>query len=180
MASWQDGASWRVANRHAYQVGGYGYCQGLPPSSPDACDGETWTYDVDFRDACNLHDAGYEGRLGLIVDGVWVEQRLVYDRILDVDVDYSTRSRRQVDEHFYADMRALCVQQIVRQPGRAPFAERGWRSAVEACGHDGKGPLIGGSWGAATLYRLVAMFGDARFNDLGGRRANYRIEAERP
>ena len=117
-APWQDGDSWRFANRHAYYEGGFGYCQRLPPSSPSSCDGEKWTYEVDFRDACNLHDAGYEGRFGGIVDGTWVEQRLVYDRILDVDVDFSTWSRAQVDEYFYQDMRALCTQQIVQQEGR--------------------------------------------------------------
>jgi hypothetical protein len=178
-ASWQDGVSWRFANRHAYQVGGYGYCQGLPPSDPESCDGETWTYEIDFLAACNLHDVGYKGRLGVLVDGTWVEQRLVYDRILDVDVDFSRWSRAQIDEHFYQDMVALCAQQIVQQEGRAPYAARTWRHALDACECSGQGPAVGGSWGAETMYRLVRAYGDARFKDLGGRRANDRVRSTR-
>lgn len=178
-ASWQDGASWRLANRHAYQVGGSGYCQALPSSDPESCDGEEWTYEVDFLAACNLHDVGYAGRFGVMVDGTWVEQRLVYDRILDIDVDFSTWSRAQVDEHFYEDMSALCAQQIVQQEGRAPYAARAWRRALDACEHSGQGPAVGGSWGAETMYRLVRAYGDTRFEDLGGRRANDRVGATR-
>lgn len=175
-APWQDADSWRFADQHAYHEGGFGYCQRLPPSSSDSCDGEKWTYEVDFRDACNLHDAGYEGRFGVIVDGTWVEQRLVYDRVLDVDVDFSTWSRAQVDEHFYQDMKALCTQQVVQQEGRSPYAERAWASALASCQGRGQGPAIGGSWGADTMFGFVRLYGDTRFNDLGGRRANDKIK----
>jgi hypothetical protein len=173
-ASWQDGFSWRLANRHAYDEGGYGRCESLAPSDPDSCNGRTWTYEVDFRDACNLHDAGYQGRLGVMVDGRWVEQRLVYDKILDIDVDYSTWSRQQVDERFYQDMLASCEQQIVPQEGQAPFAERAWRRALDACKHRGQGLSVGASWGAETLYIFVRGHGHQWFNDLGpgGHRGN--------
>src|SRR3954471_10245833 len=91
-----DASSWRFANKHTYQVGSYGYCEGLPSSDPGSCDGTTWTYEVDFRDACHLHDVGYEGRYGVIADGKWVEWSLVYDRILDIDVDFSRSSRQEI------------------------------------------------------------------------------------
>jgi hypothetical protein len=170
--------SWRFANRHTYRFGGEGFCEGLSASDPSSCDGETWTYSVDFRDACNLHDVGYEGNVGVIVDGKW-ESRLVYDRILDEDVDVSRLSRAEIDERFYRDMEGLCIQQIVQQEGKSPFAERAWASALESCKGKGQRPTLGGSWGADMLFGLVRMYGDRHFKDLDGTRMNDKIASGR-
>lgn len=58
------------------------------------------TYEVDFTDACNLHDAGYGGQA--------VRDRL-HGRKL---VDFQKWTRAQVDEKFRKDMILLCDKQI--------------------------------------------------------------------
>jgi hypothetical protein len=40
----------------------------------------------------------------------------------------------------------------------------------------GEGPTIGGSRGADTMFGFVRLYGDTRFNDPGGRRANDKIK----
>ena len=85
-------------------------------------------YVVNFRLACQLHDAGYSGAK-------------VVDPLNGGVVDYFGWSQRQVDDKFLADMRKLCDQQV---PAEA--------TAVLA---DCK--VTGGktSWGAETRYNFV-------------------------
>jgi hypothetical protein len=58
-------------------------------------------YEVDFREACKLHDAGYSGAY-------------VWDAINGQWYDYFGKTKEDVDKKFLADMRKLCVQQIPR------------------------------------------------------------------
>ena len=69
-------------------------------------------YKVDFREACNLHDAGYSGAL-------------VWDAINGVWYDYYGKTKEEVDNKFLADMRKLCDEQI---PADAPVARADCRS----------------------------------------------------
>jgi hypothetical protein len=170
VASW-----WRYADSHTYDEGGWS-C-GLYTNDPDACDGIQRHFTVNFRDACNLHDVGYEGRFYLRIDGELVEQSLVYDKILDEDVDYSDKSRKEVDNRFLTDMQAQCDQQIVFQPGEKPkLAKREWKDALESCKQTGQGPAIGGSWGAITLWGDVRAFANNSFQTLNDRRKNDSLE----
>lgn len=57
------------------------------------------SYTVSFREACNLHDAGYSGAV-------------VEDPINGGWVDYLAWTQKEVDEKFLADMRKLCAEQI--------------------------------------------------------------------
>src|SRR5206468_3066353 len=56
-------------------------------------------FTVDFRAACDLHDAGYAGAV-------------VKDKLRGGIKDFRGWTRKQVDEKFLADMRMLCRQQI--------------------------------------------------------------------
>ena len=64
-------------------------------------------YTVTFKEACDLHDAGYSGAK-------------VLDPINGGTIDYFTWSQKMVDDKFLADMRKLCQTQI---PASAPVAE---------------------------------------------------------
>ncbi len=142
----------RFANKHTYTIGGGR--------------GDYIRYVVDFVDACNLHDAGYAGETGVLTtDGGWM-QTLVYDKILDMDIDYSNKSRKWVDDHFLADMVAECEQQLKGQDAR------GLKEALDACKHHGQAPKIGGAWGAETLYQAVREYGMDAYDDLEGKRTN--------
>jgi hypothetical protein len=57
------------------------------------------TYVVDFRDACNLHDAGYGGYT-------------VKDKLNGGIVDYHNWSRERVDHKFLEDMKTICRRDI--------------------------------------------------------------------
>jgi hypothetical protein len=61
---------------------------------------------VDFRPACDMHDAGYEG--GLVIDPIF-----------GVPVNTSSQSRLTVDLKFLGDLRYLCSRSI---PWDAPTA----------------------------------------------------------
>lgn len=150
----------RFANKHLYSV--------------EVDRGDYVKYEVDFLDACNLHDAGYAGATGVLTqDGQWVPV-LVYDKILDIDIDYSNKSRKWVDDHFYQDMFALCEQQLRGKDAR------GLDLAMDACKHRGQPPQVGGPWGAETLYRLVREYGKPAFDDLNGTRENDNPLADQP
>jgi len=69
-------------------------------------------YKVDFREACNLHDAGYSGAL-------------VWDSINGRWYDYFGKTKEEVDQKFLADMRKLCDEQI---PADAPVARADCRA----------------------------------------------------
>jgi len=90
-------------------------------------------YPVSFREACNLHDAGYSGA-----------------KVLDTlnggaPLDYFTWTQLRVDDKFYADMQLLCIDQI---PATAPVAR------ADCLAKGGKT-----SWGAQTRYNFVRTAG---------------------
>jgi hypothetical protein len=58
-----------------------------------------WVFFVNFRPACDMHDAGYDG-------GV------VFDSINGGAVDTRTQSRLTIDNRFYNDLITLCNRQI--------------------------------------------------------------------
>ncbi len=89
-------------------------------------------YVVNFRAACNLHDAGYSGAA-------------VRDEINGGFVDYFGWNKDQVDAKFLADLRKLCEAQI---PPSAPVA-------LSDCKNNGGKT----SAGAITYYSGVDTFG---------------------
>lgn len=141
----------RFMDVHSYKFGGDGQ-------------GEYVTYTVNFRDSCNLHDVGYQGRYVTAVDGQWISQPLVYDKILSQYVDYSNASRAQVDAHFWADMQAQCDQQIRQQFPETTYGRPATRSmqdrAVELCKGDAFGYV-----GAGTMYSIVRSFGRSAYTE---------------
>ena len=72
-------------------------------------------YTVDFRPACNLHDAGYSGAY-------------VWDAINGRWYDAFDRSKAEIDTKFLLDMQKLCEKQI---PADAPEALRECKSTGE-------------------------------------------------
>ncbi|HXH96381.1 MAG TPA: phospholipase A2 [Gaiellaceae bacterium] len=94
-------------------------------------------YTVDFRDACNLHDAGYAGAV-------------VKDVLRGGIKDFSHWSRKQVDEKFLADMRLLCHRHI---PASAAVALRN-------CLATGGNVSIG----AKSRYNFVRCWGNRFFD----------------
>ena len=94
-------------------------------------------YTVNFREACNMHDAGYSGAK-------------VHDSFAGgAIVDFLGWSQLKVDGKFLRDMRSLCDSQI---PASAPVA----RADCRASG--GKT-----SFGAMTRYNIVRQFGHIFF-----------------
>ena len=90
-------------------------------------------YTVNFRDACNLHDAGYSGAK-------------VLDKLNGgAPIDYFKWNQLQVDNKFYADMQLLCIKQV---PAAAPVAR------ADCLARGGKT-----SWGAETRYNFVRTAG---------------------
>jgi hypothetical protein len=65
-----------------------------------------WVFFVNFRPACDMHDAGYDGGI-------------VFDSINGGIVDTRTQSRLTIDNRFYNDLITLCNRQI---GGNAPIA----------------------------------------------------------
>ena len=96
------------------------------------------THTVNFKDACDLHDAGYAGAV-------------VRDKVNGgLVVDYRTWSRKRVDVKFLDDMRRLCTRQL---PATAV-------TALKNC------KATGGttSYGAESRFNLVRRIG-AQFFD---------------
>jgi hypothetical protein len=96
------------------------------------------TYTVNFKDACDLHDAGYSGAV-------------VRDKINGgMIVDYRNWSRKRVDAKFLDDMRRLCTRQI---PATAFIALRNCKAS-------------GGnaSFGAESRFDFVREFGQRFFD----------------
>jgi len=148
----------RFMDAHSYKFGGDGQ-------------GEYVTYTVNFRDSCNLHDVGYQGRYFVAVEGQWVSQPLVYDKILGQYVDYSNASRAQVDAHFWADMQAQCEQQIRQQFPTTTYGRQASRSmqdrAIALCKGDAFGYV-----GAGTMYSIVRSYGKSAFSNENASRLN--------
>jgi hypothetical protein len=98
-------------------------------------------YTVDFKPACDLHDAGYAGLL-------------VVDRINGGGkVDYRSWSRMAVDSKFLRDMRTLC--HTTATPPIPPASD-----AMGQCEHSNMPSSIG----AGTLYGFVDNYGDLFFD----------------
>ncbi len=98
-------------------------------------------YTVDFKPACDLHDAGYAGLL-------------VVDRINGGGkVDYRSWSRMAVDSKFLRDMRTLC--HTAATPPIPPASD-----AMGQCEHSNMPSSIG----AGTLYGFVDNYGDLFFD----------------
>lgn len=89
-------------------------------------------YVVDFREACNLHDAGYSGAK-------------VTDPINSSVIDYFGWTQKRVDDKFRDDMQRLCERKI---PAEAAVA------LAECKAHGGKT-----SFGAETRYDFVREHG---------------------
>jgi hypothetical protein len=109
------------------------------------------TYTADFRAACDLHDAGYDGGI-------------VFDRINGGVVDFRTWSRAAVDAKFLADLRTLCARQIPLvsyrwwQPGTTGVARA-------KCQGSGSFNLAGVYYkGAEDYYGAVRSLGDGFFD----------------
>ncbi len=96
------------------------------------------TFVVDFRDACNLHDAGYSGAK-------------VRDKLNGRTIDFFTWTRQEVDEKFLDDMRNLCEKAI---PAWA-------KTALADCKANGGKT----SFGAESRYDVVRRFGGLFYND---------------
>jgi hypothetical protein len=58
-----------------------------------------WAFPVNFRAACDMHDAGYDGGI-------------VFDPINGGVVDTRTLTRAQVDSRFFSDLITSCRRQI--------------------------------------------------------------------
>jgi len=58
-----------------------------------------WVFIVNFRPACDMHDAGYDGGL-------------VFDTLTGAVVDTRFQSRLTIDNRFYNDLITLCNRQI--------------------------------------------------------------------
>ncbi|ADV68309.1 hypothetical protein [Deinococcus maricopensis] len=105
------------------------------------------TRGVNFRPACDLHDAGYAGGI-------------VYDRINGGVIDFRSWSRLQVDEKFRNDLQTLCRQQVPTpsykwyQPGTQGVAR-------EKCLNRGFGLT---SWGALSYFDIVRSVGAPFFD----------------
>lgn len=95
-------------------------------------------YRVNFRDACNLHDAGYSGAI--------VKDKLHGGKI----VDFRGWSRAAVDAKFLDNMRLLCRRAI---PARAKVARRNCK------GHGGNF-----SFGAESRFDFVRSWGHLFFD----------------
>jgi hypothetical protein len=121
-------------------------------ASSDPRWGDTSVYSgkhlVNFRMACNLHDAGYSGAK--------VKDPLHGNRV----VDYFTWSQARVDDKFLADMREICVDRI--RPGTPSATE-----ALAQC--KGRGGTL--TIGAVSRYNAVRTVGKWVYLDrphLGG------------
>lgn len=95
------------------------------------------TYPVNFKDACDLHDAGYSGAV-------------VRDKLTGLVVDFRTWSRKRVDDKFLADMQYLCKRQL---PGTA-------FTAIKNCMSTGGNFSVG----AKSRYNVVRCWGNLLFD----------------
>lgn len=111
--------------------------------------GESFT--VDFRDACNLHDAGY--------GGATVRDILAGRRGHRPIVTFRRWSRRAVDDKFQADMQKICLRDI---PKRASLARY---SCVTGTGRYEAVRLVGGSFFDADLRTPGTQATGHRVND---------------
>ena len=102
-------------------------------------DGET--INVDFNEACNLHDAAYSGAL-------------VWDSINGRFVDFSKPvwTKKEINEEFKKNLQRLCFRK---------FSGKGekWEKALLQC-LTSDDVRKGGTWGALSFYDIVnSLFG---------------------
>jgi hypothetical protein len=102
------------------------------------------SYEVDFKDACDIHDAGYGGYA--VDDAINTRS----------SVDYRRWSQKQVDDQFLKDMRTLCRRKI---PATAKYALADCTGGP-AWNELGIRHLIG----AHTLYSFVHEYGDGFYD----------------
>jgi hypothetical protein len=94
-------------------------------------------WSVSFKDACDLHDAGYAGAV-------------VRDKLRGGIKDFRRWTRKQVDDKFLADMRFLCERQIAKDE----------TIVLDKCrGHGGDASI-----GAESRYDFVREHGAAFFD----------------
>lgn len=72
------------------------------------------TFEVNFREACLLHDAGYSGAL-------------VWDKINGKFVDFRGLTKKEVDDKFFDDMAKLCEAKI---PARSEAALKNCKEGI--------------------------------------------------
>jgi hypothetical protein len=137
-------------------------------------------YYVNFRAACDLHDVGYAG-CGPQNPGAC--RYFIYDQINQQVIDYSTWSRKDVDDKLLADAQRLCDLYITPERGYLDAAltrrvehvtDRDREAAAymrRQCRAHGTGLPGIGTWGAATLHQLVREFGASSFTRFSARRA---------
>ena len=94
-------------------------------------------FTVNFKDACDLHDAGYGGAI-------------VKDKLRGGVKDFRKWTRRQVDDKFFADMRLLCQRAIPAAFG----------TALANCMKTGGNA----SFGAESRYNFVRRWGNHFFD----------------
>lgn len=101
-------------------------------------------YTVNFKDACDLHDAGYGGHI-------------VLNKLRGGTIDYRNWSRLEVDRRFRRDLRLLCHSQI-------PESAEGAMAKCVAGASVFKNVSVAAQVGADTLYDIVSTFGDLFFD----------------
>jgi hypothetical protein len=93
-------------------------------------------YEVNFRDACNLHDAAFSGAL-------------VWDKINGKFIDYRTWTKTEIAAKFAADMERLCEAHIPDQHART----------LEICKGGLGRYLIGGAGGVFNYRTRIDLTG---------------------
>ena len=109
------------------------------------------SFTADFRDACNIHDAGY--------GGATVRDILAGRRGHRPIVNFRKWSRREVDDKFQADMKKICLRDI---PKRARLARY---SCLTGTGRYEAVRFIGGSFFDADLRTPGTQATGHRVND---------------
>jgi hypothetical protein len=104
------------------------------------------SFTVDFRPACDLHDAGYAGG---IVKNAFKNNTVI---------DYRTWSRKQIDDQFLENLKAICVQQIpIKSYGTLEAGTEG--VARKKC----LGEAVT-AFSATQYYDTVRKFGESYFD----------------
>lgn len=96
----------------------------------DSTTGVTTKFRVDFKPACDLHDAGYAGAL-------------VINRFGASPLDYNTYSKAAVDKKFFYDLCKICDQTI-------PSSNK---EALEKCKYNKRG-----AWGYNYAVRKAGFY----------------------
>jgi hypothetical protein len=135
-------------------------------ASTDSRFADEWAFGawrVNFREACNVHDAAYSGAV-------------VFDPFSRKVIDFRSWTQKEIDDKFLEDMRTLCRRQIT---GASPRMRSQMLDARNDCTH-GEGrfqpscstfynalPQVGGNStiGALFAYKLVRKCGDRYYRE---------------